>query len=537
MSQSRNRIIHPILLSTYPVLFIFSQNVSEIHPSDLILPMIVTMVLGVCFWLASGLVLKDKAKAALAASLSMMMLLLFKHAYDFFISVTDWSGLLRRYALIFWFVLYVAGLLAIFRAKKGFNTATRLANVFSVSVTLLTIITIGTFYLHNETKQERTFDGLDLEWVRKWSRSESNSPDIYYIVLDGYGRADALDKSYSFDNQIFLKGLKSQDFFVAKRSTSNYSSSHESIASSLNMNYVHDANYQTDKRTLTNFIKNNRVAQIMRSLGYKYVLVPSGFYYTNSSPLTDVTIDLGIWTQSQLSALLIEYSAVWFTTKFSESLGQSNRRQQAIVKGMLQQWSGTAQWYRHITESIDAIGKIAEMEEQTFTFAHIICPHPPYVFNRDGSLYTGSKMADMANFDNYNWWCETKLCVNQILHLNSLLEKMITRLLNKSSSPPIIIIHGDHGTYALSGKRWIHDNPSTELINERMSILLAIFAPDSVQRSLYDSITPVNIFRTVFNEVFGAHFPLLPAKNFWSYKQPIEDVTDVVANNNVMRGQ
>jgi len=32
-----------------------------------------------------------------------------------------------------------------------------------------------------------------------------NPPDVYYIILDSYGRADLLEMAYDYDNTEFLK--------------------------------------------------------------------------------------------------------------------------------------------------------------------------------------------------------------------------------------------------------------------------------------------------------------------------------------------
>jgi hypothetical protein len=35
-------------------------------------------------------------------------------------------------------------------------------------------------------------------------RVENEPPDIYYIILDGYGRSDVLKNEYGYDNSDFL---------------------------------------------------------------------------------------------------------------------------------------------------------------------------------------------------------------------------------------------------------------------------------------------------------------------------------------------
>ena len=517
MRFSSDTIFHPFLFSIYPVLFIYSQNVSEIHPSELFFPLAVTLTTGVCIWAGANFVLKNKTKAAFVASLSMIMLLLFKHFYMLFLSLTG-LDLWRPHALIGWFVLYLAVVFVTCRAKRTLFTANRFANVLSLVLILLAFVdTILTLYpQHKSFSQQRELklNRSDSDWTRKWSHSEElDRPDIYYIILDGYGRADALREVYEFDNSAFIDELRSRGFVIPEASTSNYSTTFHSIKSSLNMDYIHDKNVP--------HMYYSRLIRLMKSLGYTYVFIPSSFAFTNHSPLSDVTVDLGIWNQSQLSALLIEYSALWY---FEPS---TFLRNQGIKDGIFSLgWSGTAQWHRQITESIRAIGDIPKLPESTFTFAHIICPHPPFVFNRDGSLYLESKMADLANnFDETTWWGESELVTNQLIHLNRLLKAMVEELLAGSPSPPIIIIHGDHGSYA---RKPVGSEPSPEAIKERMSIFFAFHGPESIKGNLYSSITPVNIFRTIFNSHFGARFPLLPDKNIWSFGDSYREVTNVV---------
>jgi hypothetical protein len=50
----------------------------------------------------------------------------------------------------------------------------------------------------------------------------SNRPDIYYIVLDAYGRQDVLADLYNLDNRPFLDYLEGKGFYVASESHSNY---------------------------------------------------------------------------------------------------------------------------------------------------------------------------------------------------------------------------------------------------------------------------------------------------------------------------
>ena len=84
-----------------------------------------------------------------------------------------------------------------------------------------------------------------------------NRPDIYYIILDGYGRLDALGE---FDNTDFLKELERRGFFVAADATSNYKNSIQSLASSLNFAYLDSLEPRAPKtnRDGIEFVKKQR---------------------------------------------------------------------------------------------------------------------------------------------------------------------------------------------------------------------------------------------------------------------------------------
>jgi hypothetical protein len=68
--------------------------------------------------------------------------------------------------------------------------------------------------------------------------------------------------------------------------------------------------------------------------------------------------------------------------------------------------------------------------------------------------------------------------------------------------PPIIIIQGDHGPWLQSKEK-------------RMWILAAMYLPGHEDK-LYSTITPVNMFRLVFNSYFGGKYELLKDVSYFS---------------------
>ncbi len=51
---------------------------------------------------------------------------------------------------------------------------------------------------------------------------------------------------------------------------------------------------------------------------------------------------------------------------------------------------------------------------------------------------------------------------------------------------------------------------------DRMKNLNAYYFPDGGSPQVYDSVSPVNTFRIIFNRYFGADLPLLPDRHYYS---------------------
>ena len=174
---------------------------------------------------------------------------------------------------------------------------------------------------------------------------------------------------------------------------------------------------------------------------------------------------------------------------------------------------------------------MAAREGPTFTFAHVLCPHPPFVFNRDGSVNTRTRMADLSDVGLMTRWSSKSEYVDQLIYVNGMLKRMVDRILADSQRPVIIILQSDHGTFTRCQTADSFTDPSDGLVRERLANLLACYASEAVRKRLYPTITPVNLFRVIFNEQFGAQYPLLEDRNYWSFGGSgwsYREVTDIV---------
>jgi len=162
--------------------------------------------------------------------------------------------------------------------------------------------------------------------------------------------------------------------------------------------------------------------------------------------------------------------------------------------------------------AFDKVEEIASIEGPTFTFAHIISPHPPYLFDRNGNiLHQQSK--DIGIF---KLWKQKNLYVEQLLYINQRTLKMVSTLLTKSKIDPIIVIQSDHGSTTLDQFFTDLDDLTSEQLEERLEILNVYHLPKGGNSELYTSITPVNSFRKILNIYFGTNLKYLEDKSYFT---------------------
>jgi hypothetical protein len=106
-----------------------------------------------------------------------------------------------------------------------------------------------------------------------------------------------------------------------------------------------------------------------------------------------------------------------------------------------------------------------------------------------------------------------------IVEVNIGILEAVRQILEVSSSQPVIILQGDHGTGQLRSFR--DDETKGGIAEFEMTgIINAFYLPDYCREAPYPGITPVNTFRWVFNACLGGEFDLLEDKFYWSFVNP-----------------
>lgn len=339
--------------------------------------------------------------------------------------------------------------------------------------------------------------------------------DIYFIVVDGYARSDILQEVYGFDNSEFVVYLTGQGFVVPTASVSNYPGTHLSIASMLNMDYIQTFSPGLEESynrwLMSPFIDHSRVRALLERQGYKTVSVSTNWSITDNAT-TDVYLH-------PYPVMLTDFESFVLETT---PLGLSD----PLLARFASVPSLEAQ-RKMVLYSFDALATVPELPGPKFVFAHIISPHPPFVFDRNGDPVDMSYSFSFKDADEYPGSRDEyrQRYVDQLQFVNYKLQKAIEIILAKSKTPPIIILQADHGP----GLFVDFESSKNTCIKERFSPFAAYYLPDSADHSPPSDIAAVNVFRMIFNDYFGASLPILESRQYF-YNKPVtfyefEDVT------------
>jgi len=497
--------LHPWLFLLASVVSLYAPARDTLPPVQLLRPLIVMALILLALSRAIRRITRDEFWTTMSLTMAVMA---------FFTS--------QRYAL---FLLSLIGLVAALWALTGlFVSRFRNRHLLSAALTLtaaaLVAIHLGEllppFFATPVAAFKRFLadDGGVPEPIARPGRAR----DVYFIVLDGYGRQDVLERYYGFDNSEFLAHLEQSGFIVPERSHSNYSRTATSIASALNMDYVQ--NLQPGLADIpfwwlmSPWIDRSRTRQILESAGYESVALGTDWDVTDNRTVPTYLSPYPI-EPTDFERYLLRVTPLSLAVPFLGSAGDSYRVHRA-----------------NLTYAFGELAQLAARPGPQFVFAHILAPHPPFVFDKEGNAISpkyGFTLADASGFpgtpEEY-----TLGYIEQLEYVNDQLSKTIAFLLANSPSQPVILLQADHGPGLFT------DFARLELScnQERFGAFAAYYLPGVDAALIAPDMTPVNLFRVVFNEYFGSSLELLPDRQF-SYKSTvyIYDTVDVTASVDV----
>jgi hypothetical protein len=525
-------LLNPFIFSLYTPLTLINQNPGDINGLAPILSIAKIILYTALLYIFAAIIFKDIFRASISTSIIISLALGYGEIHDQTVLLfPELSNLLLHVILLLSCIIAIG--LLILALKKA-------VNLHFISVLLLMIAFFSIFSPLREIMSYSTMS-RELEIIESCpdgaiaqsgsSPIERLNRDIYFIVLDGYGREDMLKEIYQFDNSSFTHALENMGFIVGDESSSPYPITIFSIASTLNMHYIHETLDHELKGSLyanelARRIAQNCFVEQINLFGYKTIALESGYPYTEvdgwdrfQSPPDGKSF----FSPTPLGALIAERSIISFLYELNTQFGTSffNRHTQRLAEihrdRILYQWE-------------TMVKEISTDPEATFVFAHNLAPHPPFVFSRSEDASPVAQSFSLNDGNRYRGTTEEYIngYREQVDVLNETIINKLDEILAQPGPEPIIILMGDHGPGAFTN--W--DQIQTSNIYERFSILYALYLPEIDQLAGPEIPAPVNTFRYILNSYYGYEYPLLEEQNFLGSIVNIKEMSEITTELN-----
>jgi hypothetical protein len=524
-NKSRSHLVlHPFLFASFPILTLYASNIDQTTLHSALMAGASVLLIAFALFVILRYTTKSSEEAGFTVSLILLAFFSYGHIHNLIceflvrsltqravLAMMNWPQKIDIYLhipLLAIFIVGVKGLMhKIVKSKSaaGSKEWTAILNGATAALVIISLVRIGWYEIRAEDSDhpQPTISALAL-------RNLDYKPDIYYIILDGYARADVLQKYYQYDNSQFTGFLESKGFQILEKSVSNYSYTFLSLPSSLNFDYL---NYIAEKvgadsqdlRIPYEMIRDNRLVRLLKSAGYKFVHFNSTWGATQSNNLADLQIGYkrGLFSDEYLRILSQTTVLKVFDSLIVEDLAATHRY------------------------TFDTLSRAPFIKGPKFVFAHMVLPHHPFIFDREGNVKQNATMADQF-LD--GGWASKDGYLDQLIFVNRRMQSVIDSILSRSANPPLIIIQSDHGPQipGISGR---------ELALARMGILTACYLPGGGDALLYPTMTPVNIYRLVLGYYFGADVPMLKDIAYYSeFSKPYKFLFTLDANTETPAG-
>ncbi len=487
-----------VLLSMYPVLQPFMRNIEVLNWNQILIPLSIIVIFSSLLYLAFSIIIKDTYTKAIVVSVINNVFFLYNDLHVFLSAQSNFLNIISRhrflipalFIIISCFVYWVS--YSEFKIKKALLVFLFVLNVLPFSYL---------FYAKSGVLNSQIKDYP----VQNLSSLNKNSPDVFFIILDMYPSNLVLDKYFRFDNKEFTNKLESLGFNVFSNSKSNYSRTSLSLASILNMEYIHnESDTISNELTVSNLnyiLENGKVQNYFKKKGYNFYWFEGGYLsgkkeYASNEIFIPVPGTLYSRQESADNDFLMHFINNSVLSPFSEKI--------KIISVEI--------FRKRINNILFNLPILAKNKDYKFVFAHIMAPHPPFIFGENGEkiYYSESSMDKKSTF------------INQLKYINKRMIDVLEKIVKSNNGrDKIIIIQGDHGTREIlpnniysSKQNWVE---------EAFGNFNAVYFSDTTKNAKVKYFTPVNTFRFIFNLEFNEHFKFLDDKEYYTdFKFPLK---------------
>jgi hypothetical protein len=438
-------------------------------------------------------IVKHRTKASILTLLATAYCLLFGYIHDSVKSILPAGSFFASFTFVLPFSLLLIVLLILFLKCQKNKTYADTFFYFNLLITALILSEIpNSIKRYNLDKSVHNLIDFRFAVASSYSASpkiKHSNPDIYFLLFDGMASTKSLREGIGKDNSKLDSFLLQEGFYIAGDAKANYNWTIHSLSTTFNMDYLPDfiAPVMNDPKAYfwgTNSFLSNSLTRILQTEGYQINQFQpislnnddwpahTYFQYMKDQHFFFKTLPGRIYRD-----IFWNYTSI--NNKYIKNIQLNVKRKRYKEQQLLVE---TAASLVKKSCSKDGLPK--------FVYTHLMIPHDPYIFTRDGKL----KEIALGKKED-----EPEAYFEQLLYANSLIRELVHYIKTNNKENTVIIIAGDHGfrNFKKMGVENVFGN------------LNAFYFPDQNYTKLYDSITPVNTFRVVLNTYFNANLPLL----------------------------
>lgn len=461
-------LLLPLFGVLLPLLVIFDANPGEVWLPDFFIVLIFLVGLSLAVLAFFYLIAKNLLQASCATFVFFLPFSIVNEGWPFYPKIVVWVV-----------AAVLAVVLARIKSRQEIFFLMQRSLVFPLLI-LMIYYGWGVYSMKNELTEvsqhvQKSMDKQVAYLRQTQDRSHLCDRDIYFIILDEFVSQIAFEEYYKYDNSHFFKSLSALGFRIVPNSYANYPWTIPSVSSMIAMDY--HANWVQKKafpQVAHTLVCHNLPRRLLEQEGYTSYHVPSVYWLGN--PPT------GLWNDfvSRAKSYGLVLSLLNATPFSQEARGFQRKQHRA-----------------HIIKQLAELQEIAGNGiEKKFVFAHLLCPHRPIVFDRDGQELAESDVALAEKDSSHHFY------LNQAYFISQAIENVVRAILSNAKSQPIIILLSDHGKFPIGVSGKGKQTLPLEELSWRFSNFMALYLPD-YKESLPPLFTPVNGMRLVLREYFG----------------------------------
>jgi hypothetical protein len=487
------------LVAVFQILTIYAVNVQEARVTTAAFVLLIALAATTLIFLFLSLLTSDAKRAAMVVTFCCFLFFVYGRLYETVLGFQISGFVIGRAKcfLPFYALLVVAGSTWIFCGrccKERASGITYFLNVFSFGLVLVAFVTAvsGWERLSEGAQGPRQPVGLGSDSAGRQGpetppKERTLQPNVYYLVFDSYASPRVLQRYYRWDDGGLVGALRSRGFSVENEAYSNYPFTCLSRCATLNMRYIHeDGGFREAKSKwgyVTQRTQENEVVDRFKSEGYDVLSNVEDYRWPD---------DRRRAPHGGTSLLSDEFVGVVINVSLLRVIGS-----ELVVDARR----------REILSILEGLKRFDVPSRPTFVWLHILCPHYPYMFNADGSRpkLSVSVRERLSGHRGY---------IEQVRFVGTQIIEIVDGLRCRDPGA-IIVVQADHGNGGILGAYGLsHQKPPPAYIDAQFGILNATWSPANV--AIPGGISPVNLFRCLFNALFGAGLEMLPDKAFFT---------------------